>query len=464
MNFIHCHILNFLRRSNRLLKDHVFCTFWIFGLLSMPLFAGEIEIIPVAVFQGQEITEYDLEALSKIQAQWGEKPLAYAINPVYGTGRFTGQKISILQMLAATMRPQDGVVMHLAPLDDLDPAELKFSNSMVGLFGDVHFPCISLCGLEVMAESFKPDAWYRLVSLGLERLEKLGISRPKAIIFEQGLVSDDVWQQAKRAGIDYDWSGFSIESAKTYLGRSPLYKTNVETAHQILSDSSNKSDNSGRIIDFIKYGIYADVTDELAVAGLIQSSIQSATRLDTPLRVPVFFNVSSLIHSGHKVQLILHEIASQAAAFHVDVKPWNRVESGRFDLEQIKRDAPSWQRTSPHTLLGKIDMPNAAREASQSEDDEQKMTQNQTRQALQSLVQLAPCPPRKELVPGQVDPTRDRTLSNSQNLDISDLDKNDLDKNDLDKNDLDKNNVINNEDDKPSSKTVIPSHTRTMAH
>ncbi|MCX6119596.1 MAG: hypothetical protein NT027_18825 [Proteobacteria bacterium] len=273
-------------------------------------FAREVEVIPVFVYQGESLTYTQIQTIQEFRAKSGGLHLVHAISPVYAMNR-TESVRNFIGAMNDVLRQGDGVVMHVSPLRKWLELSGTSASALDSLYGKSHEKCYDLCGIESSMSEVNPKDIERFVSFGMQKMSEIGLGKPESIVFEEGLVSREIWNTVLNVAKFQDWSGFHVASTKEYLSKTNVYAQLVQRSQFAQGVNQTSPMDLGRRLDFIRFGLYNDVVFEESIDSVIEEAMSYQRTNNRRIEVPIFVNVGQLGSHSSKLGKIIATLRSK---------------------------------------------------------------------------------------------------------------------------------------------------------
>lgn len=294
-----------------------------------------IEIVPIAVWQGRSLNDWNSKLLQDLRAVFPEGKIAHAVNaaPLL---RVESTKKIFRRLFADSARVGDDVLLHMAPWRSLTTHASVRSMSTPTFFGSSisDEDCQIDCGLDLSFAAFSPSEVRSLVLASLDVMEEIGFGEPKAVYFDEGLVSSEVRFSAFSGGVDQDWSGIEPGQLRDSLSGFPILEWNLAHAAGLPLADLRATQSGGLLLDHARYAIHAEFGDLESTVAVFKSAIATAKAESRVVRIPIVFNVDDLIYThsfvGEATRLALNMAKDQG----VPVAVWETRNSS-WKLDKI---------------------------------------------------------------------------------------------------------------------------------
>jgi hypothetical protein len=317
------------------------------GGLSMTALAGGpsgaakegVEIVPVAVWLGEFGRPSEVNVLKEIRATFPGMRFAHAVDgaPML---RDDASQNSFRSQLAQVLEPGDDILLHAAPWKSLAKKSGVAFKFQPTAFGAPIVPedCVIDCGLDLSFSAFTKSESTAILSSSRKALGDAGFGQPKAIYFDEGIVTQETRAAAKDAGLIEDWSGVELSQLSDVIGRLPIYRRNEKNLSAIPWRNQKEVSNGGLNLDHVRFGIQSEIGNLESAAKLIKTALKVAKAESRVVRIPIVFNVEDLMHTRGFVKASLREANRLAAEMGVPVVNWVTL-NGAWDVKKIGTNA-----------------------------------------------------------------------------------------------------------------------------
>ena len=184
-----------------------------------------IRLILAVAWEGRDLQPFNVAALRELRAQTPGWPAIHFISPTYFLSPVFDQKTAATLVKSAFVAG-DKLGMTLSGWKTLaGSAGVVFRNGPT-FWGTPLRPvdCLIDCGGDIPVSIYPRKDLEKLVSAGIETLDRVGFGRPQAMTVSGWAASPDVLQAAAGAGILYDFSAVAPEIVARRARRYPLYQ------------------------------------------------------------------------------------------------------------------------------------------------------------------------------------------------------------------------------------------------
>jgi len=183
----------------------------------------QVTLVTGIVWEGATLRRFDLDALQQLREKFPHQAFTHFVNPAY----FVRDKNAHQHAAAigGTMRPGDGVAMHVAPWKSIvSRAGVLFRDGPTFWGHSLSaLECSSDCGREIPLSIYPAEDIRKIAATSAATLEMHGFGRPRAVQVSGWMASPSVMEQLAAIGLQMDFSSVAPSSVKPYLGRFPLF-------------------------------------------------------------------------------------------------------------------------------------------------------------------------------------------------------------------------------------------------
>ncbi|MEI6833242.1 MAG: hypothetical protein WCL28_04550 [bacterium] len=296
-----------------------------------------VELMPIAVWQGKPTRPWSISILRDIRKKYPHLKLAHAISPAPMVRGGDGDT-SFRLRFARIVQPGDDILLHVAPWKSVvQKAQIAFRREPTVFGMPVNLDdCAEDCGLDLSTRAFSPAELKSLIALSKNVLRSHGFGEPKAVFFDEGMITKSARQAAIGEGIREDWSGVEMSQLKGNLVRFPVYQWNVENTASFPLDNLKLVSDDAVNLDHLRFAIQAEIADDVSAGRILKSAFEAAHANDRTVRVPIVFNVEDLIHTQSFVESAIGKSLQLASEMSVPVRDWKAANTV-WDSEAIRR-------------------------------------------------------------------------------------------------------------------------------
>lgn len=296
-----------------------------------------VEIVPLAVWQGKSTRPWSVGILRDVRRKFPQLKIAHAISPapiVRGGEDDRGFRLRFSRIV----QPGDDILLHVAPWKSVvEKARVEFRQEPTVFGMPVNLDdCTDDCGLDLSIRAFSPTELGSLIHLSQEVLRTRGFGEPKAVFFDEGLVSKSARQAVLEKGISEDWSGVESNQLRSNLARFPVFRWNMDHMADFQLDDLRVSTESSVNLDHLRFAIQVEISDMELATKVINSALAAAQTNGRVVRVPIVFNVEDLIHTHGFVEGIISKTMDLANNSSVPIRDW-RARNTSWDADFIRR-------------------------------------------------------------------------------------------------------------------------------
>ena len=329
-----------IRNFNRSIWSLVMLGLW-FTVASMPSVFGAsgpaIELVPVIVWQGEEIKEWQVAYVRDVLAASGELKFVHMIDPA--TLMMDAQRGNTSKStLSNILREGDGVGMHVALWQNWLAASGSSSQIFKSLYNTGTFQPNGRIetGLRASVTSLDAASFSKFIAYGRKIMGENGFGTPSIVYFDEGAIPDSHWSLTRELGLKYDWSGFHLESTQDLLGMSPLYAWNLENMAAMKTQAGENPEFNGRSLDHTRFGLVVEIMSLSSMRAVAQGAIQFARKQERSVLVPIILNGATAVHHVALTNQIMSDVRSMASEANVAVKNWSGDHNSSWDINKIR--------------------------------------------------------------------------------------------------------------------------------
>ena len=300
-----------------------------------------VEIMPIAVWQGKPTRSWSVGILRDIRAKFPNLKLAHAVSPA-PLLRGGQQDLSFRQRFSKIVQPGDDILLHIAPWKSVvERAQIEFRTKPTVFGVSVNMDdCSFDCGLDLSTRAFSDSELKSLVTVSNDVLRSHGFGEPKAVFFDEGLITKSKRAAAvTRQGLD-DWSGIEMSQLRRNLERFPVYKWNFEASSELPLERLDLNAEGGLQLDHLRFAIQVEIADLDSATRIIKAALQLARTNQRLVRIPIVFNVEELIHSQKFVEGAIGNVLQMASDAAIPVRDW-KAKNSKWNPESIRRGESS---------------------------------------------------------------------------------------------------------------------------
>jgi len=187
-----------------------------------------VNLVAAVVWEGSSLRNSDLAALKLLRDKLPDQKFTHFVNPAYflrDNEKAGEHSAPPTAKIAATMRPGDGVALHLAPWKSLvSRAGVVFRDGPTFWGNSLNTrECRRDCGREVPLSIYPPEDVRKIAATGASTLELFGFGRTQAAQVSGWMATASVLEQLAAIGYTADFSSIAPSSVKAILGRFPIY-------------------------------------------------------------------------------------------------------------------------------------------------------------------------------------------------------------------------------------------------
>jgi hypothetical protein len=299
------------------------------ALMTVPssVFAGAgIEIVPVAVWQGKPSRPWSVTKLQDIRRSFPGLKIAHAVD-ASSLVRGGEQQTVFRDNFARSIVAGDDVLLHAAPWKSLvEKAGVAFKTKPTAFGAPIDLDnCLADCGLELSFSAFSPADARSIIATSKGILSDSGFGAPKAIYFDEGIVSADLRAAGRQAEFSQDWSGIEMTQLSESLGLFPVYNWNKDNISVLSLGDTSAVFANGLVLDHVRFATHAEVGDLEGAVKLYKEAVGAAKKDSRVARIAIVFNVEDLIHTYGFVSEAMSKAAAVAKEAGVPVQEWTAL-------------------------------------------------------------------------------------------------------------------------------------------
>lgn len=325
-----------LRKATFVLAISTWMLLFCLGAPATAVFARDgVEIVPIAVWQGQYGRAIDVEGLQDIRKAFPGRRFAHAVDAaLIARGGATRERFQ--RHFSQVADAADDVLMHLAPWKSITGrAGVAFKYAPTAFGAPISdLDCLIDCGLDLSFSAFAINETSSIISSAKKALEEAGFGNPKAVYFDEGIVERRTRSAALGQGLLEDWSGAELAQFKDVIGSLPVYLRNEQNVQDFPVANMKEMTSSGLVLDHVRYGIQSEIGDLDGALKLIKMALSTAKSEGRIVRIPIIFNVEDLVHTKNYVKEALVTANKLAVEAGVPVVDWT-VLNTTWDIKKI---------------------------------------------------------------------------------------------------------------------------------